>query len=59
MKIDNTSSSHLLYQGSVDNVDRYLKGKEVERIQTSNATPSTTSAFMDNSIRGSVFDAKA
>ena len=59
MKIDSTSSTHLLYSGSVENADRYIRGKEVERIQTANATPSTTSAFMDNSIRGSVFDAKA
>ena len=60
MKIDNTSgTSHLLYKGSVENAERYTKGREVERVQAANVTPSTTSAFMDNSIRGSVFDAKA
>jgi hypothetical protein len=59
MKIDNTSSAALLYTGSVENANRYAKGKEVERVQEATATPSTTSAFMDSSIRGSVFDAKA
>ena len=60
MKIDNTSgASHLLYKGSVENSERYMRGKEVERVQQANATPSTASAFMDSSIQGSVFDAKA
>ena len=59
MKIDNTSSTHLLYSGPMENVDRFITGKEVERVQSANATPSTTSAFMDNSIRGSIFDAQA
>ena len=59
MKIDNAGSSHMLYTGTLENADRFVQGKEVERVQDANATPSTTSVFMDNSIRGSVFDAKA
>ena len=60
MKIDSAGGpSHLLYKGSVENAERYTKGKEVERVQQANSTPSTTSVFMDTSIRGSVFDAKA
>jgi hypothetical protein len=59
MKIDNEGSTHLLYSGSIENADRYAKGKEVERVQDVTATPSTTSVFMDNNIKGSVFDAKA
>ena len=59
MKIDNTASTNMLYTGPMENADRYVKGKEVERLQAVDTTQSTTSAFMDNSIRGSVFDAKA
>jgi len=60
MKIENNSTStHLLYKGSVENAERYIRGKEVERVREANVTPSTTSAFMDSTIRGSVFDAKA
>jgi hypothetical protein len=60
MKIDNASGpSHLLYKGPIENSERYTQGKEVERVQAANATPSTASAFMDNRIQGSVFDAKA
>jgi len=59
MKIENTGSSHLLYTSSIENADRYAKGKEVERQQAANETPSTASVFMDPSIQGSVFDAKA
>jgi len=59
MKVDNTGSSHLLYKGPIENSDKFIRGKEVERVQEANATPSTASVFMDTSIQGSVFDAKA
>ena len=58
MKID-SNSTHMLYKSPIDNAEKYIKGKEVERLQAANETEKTTSAFMDNSIRGSVFDAKA
>ena len=59
MKIDDTGSSHMLYKSPMENVDRFIKGVEIERVQSANETPSTTSVFMDNSVRGSMFDAKA
>ena len=59
MKVENTGSSTLLYTGSIENSDRYAKSKEVERQQADSSIQTTTSAFMDTSIQGSVFDAKA
>ena len=59
MNIESTGSSHLLYKGSIENADKFVRGKETERVQEANSTPSTTSVFMDTSIQGSVFDAKA
>jgi hypothetical protein len=59
MKIDNASSANLLYKGPIENAENYTRGKEVERVQAANDTPSTASAFMDTNIQGSVFDVKA
>ena len=59
MKIDNASSTNLVFKGSIENAQRYIQGKEVERQQANTETQSTTSAFMDPGIQGSVFDAKA
>jgi hypothetical protein len=59
MKIDNAASTNMLHQGPIENAQKYAQSKETERLQTATEMQSTTSVFMDDSIKGSVFDAKA
>jgi len=57
MKIENTTSVHMLYKGVAENSQKYMQGKETERKQAAVETKQTVSSFIDT--KGTYFDKKA
>ena len=57
MKIDSTSNVQTLYKGVIENSQKYMQSKEIERTKTALETKQTVSSFVD--VKGTQFDAKA
>jgi len=56
MKVESTTTSHMLYKGVTENSDKFTKSKEVERQKAAVEKETGVSSFLEN--KGIYFDAK-